>query len=108
MTLMQATASENAGSTWRISPRATNVSGYFAELWRYRRLFPFFAAHSVKQVYSAAIFGWGWLLIRPFIMALMASKVVGDILGVSTAPIPYVLFVLVSLSIWLLFQTSIK
>ena len=89
---------------WIIRPHRGTLIGYLVEVWRYRGLLPFLLLYSMKTVYSSAILGIGWLFIRPIIMAVTATIVVKGVLGVSTAPVPYLLFVLTSLSIWLMFQ----
>jgi lipopolysaccharide transport system permease protein len=91
---------------WVRKPHCDSMTGYLNEVWSSRRLFQFFVRHSVNRVYSAAILGIGWLFIRPLIMALVASFVFRSVLGLSTAPVPYLLFVLTSLSIWLMFQRA--
>jgi homopolymeric O-antigen transport system permease protein len=99
---------DDAGEIWIIRSHRGTLAGYLGEVWRYRRLFPFLAFHSMRNVYQGAILGIGWLFIRPIIMAVVASIVIQGMLGVSTAPVPYLLFVLISLSLWLVFQRSIK
>ena len=90
--------------TWARRPHSGTFWGYIKEVWCYRQLYSFFVVDAVSRVYSAAILGVGWLFIRPLIMALIASFVFQSVLGLSTDPVPYLLFVLVSLSIWLMFQ----
>ena len=96
--------SGDGDKVWIIRPHRGTLIGYLVEVWRYRRLLPFLLLYSMKTVYSSAILGIGWLCIRPVIMAVTATIVVKGVLGVSTAPVPYLLFVLTSLSIWLMFQ----
>lgn len=98
----------STGDDWVVGPHQGTLAGYLTEVWRYRRLFLFLLVHSTTNVYQNAILGMGWLFIRPFIMAVIATIVIRGVLGISTAPVPYLLFVLTSLSLWLLFQRSIN
>lgn len=99
---------ESASDEWVVRPHRGTLVGYLGEVWRYRRLFPFLLLHFVKNVYQGAVLGIGWLFIRPFVMAVIATIVIKGVLKVSTAPVPYLLFALISLSLWLMFQRSIK
>lgn len=98
---------DNDKEAWVVRPHRGTLVGYLGETWRYRRLFPYLTIYAVKNVYGSAILGMGWLFIRPIIMALTATLIVGGLLGVSTAPVPFLLFVLTSLSLWLMFQRSL-
>lgn len=101
-------AAEDSCDEWVVRPHRGTLAGYLSEVWRYRRLIPFLAIHATRNVYQGAILGMGWLFIRPFVMAVIATVVIKGVLGVSTAPVPYLLFTLTSLSLWLMVQRSIK
>lgn len=92
---------------WRVRAHGESIGRQVADTWRHRRLIPFFAVNAIRSVYQAAILGFGWLFIRPFIMAAAAVFVMRDVLGVSTDPIPYLLFVLTSFSLWIFFQRGV-
>jgi len=98
------TARRNREPDWRVRARPESIWGQVRDSWRHRRLFPFFLFNAIRSAYQAAILGTGWLIIRPFIMAMIAVVVMRDMLGVSTAPIPYLLYVLVGFSLWIVFQ----
>jgi lipopolysaccharide transport system permease protein len=96
----------DAETIWVRRPQASTLINYFADVWRYRALFPFLFRHSLNTVYAKSILGIGWLIIRPLILSFAAALVIKGALGLSTAPVPYLLFVLTSLSLWLTIQVS--
>lgn len=91
-------------STWRVRARPETIVGQISDSWRYRGLLRFFFVNATLSAYSGALLGWGWLIIRPFVMATIAMVVIRDMLGVSTDPVPFLLFVLYSFGLWIFFQ----
>lgn len=89
---------------WRVRARPKSIWGQVRDSWGYRHVFPFFLYNAVRNAYPAAILGIGWLFIRPLIMATIAVVVMRDMLGLTTAPVPYLVYVLVGLSLWIVFQ----
>jgi len=103
-TLQDRNAAGKGERVWVIRPHRGTLFGYLGETWRYRRLFPLLMKYSLNNVYKSSILGIGWLFIRPIMSALMATLFLKGVLGVSTAPVPYLLYVLVSMSFWSTFQ----
>jgi hypothetical protein len=91
---------------WVVRPHRGTIFGYLGETWRYRRLFPLLIKYSLSNVYKSSVLGIGWLFIRPIMSALMATLFLKTVLGVSTGPVPYLLFILLSMSFWSMFQRS--
>lgn len=91
-------------NTWVLLPRR---SGFFSQLWgalsRWKLTF-YLMQLTILTVYQKAILSWLWLIIRPFIMAIGATFVIRDVIGVDSGDIPYPLFVLASLPGLILFQ----
>jgi len=87
-----------------VRARPESILGQVRDSWRFRRLVPFFFMNAIRNAYPAAILGIGWLFIRPFIMAAIAVVVMRDMLGLSTAPVPYLVYVLVGFSLWIMVQ----
>ena len=92
---------------WVVRPHRGTIFGYLGETWRYRRLFPLLIKYSLSNVYKSSVLGIGWLFIRPIMSALMATLFLKTVLGVSTGPVPYLLFILLSMSFWSMFQRSL-
>lgn len=93
---------------WVIRPRRSGLLNLLRDLWDYRALFGFVAARSILQLYRRAILGVAWLVIRPVITVIAAVFVVGKVLGISTAPVPLVLFIVAGLSLWTLFKAGLR
>ena len=102
-----AEAATCASRVWVRAPYGQTPRQQLAELWRRRELAGFLLSYSLSQIYSNALLGLAWLFIRPAIMVGTAFFVVGKVLGVNTAPVPLLLFMLVSFAPWLFFQRGL-
>jgi lipopolysaccharide transport system permease protein len=60
------------------------------------------------QLYRRAILGMAWLVIRPTVTVVTSIFVVGRILGISTEPVPLLLFTLIGVALWSLFGGGIR
>jgi ABC-type polysaccharide/polyol phosphate export permease len=94
-------------SVWVRAPYGPSPLQQLAEFWRRRELMGFLVSYGLGRLYSKTFLGKAWLFIRPAIMVGGAVFVVGKMLGVSTAPVPLVLFSLASFAPWLLFQRGL-
>jgi lipopolysaccharide transport system permease protein len=102
---------ENEGALpkngWVIEPRRSGLGARLRELWRYRRLLRYFAWRSLQKGIARTVLGYGWLFIRPLFPLAVSTLVFGGVLNVSSAPVPYFLFLVVGTAIWDLFATSV-
>lgn len=89
---------------WMRAPYGRSPWEQIAEFWRRRKLLGFLISYGLARLYNKALLGMAWLFIRPAIMVLTAVLVVKTMLGVSTAPVPLLLFILASFAPWLMFQ----
>jgi len=97
-----------APDAWLIEPRAQGVSARAREVWRYRRMFRFFAARAVEKLYRRTVLGKAWIVLRPIIPLVMRVFVFGSLLNVSgKTSTPYFLFVAVGTAAWDLFASSV-
>jgi lipopolysaccharide transport system permease protein len=92
---------------WTISPHRPSFLQQIPDIWLRRRLLGFFMRRAIVDLYAQTILGIAWLLIRPMIMVIGASLVVGGVLGVSTQPVPLLLFTLTSFAGWMVFERGL-
>jgi lipopolysaccharide transport system permease protein len=73
----------------------------------HRRLFPFFAHRLLQKFYIRTWLGWAWIPLRP--IADVASRVLlfGALLGVPSGDRPYLIFFIVGMGAWQLFDRSV-
>lgn len=93
--------------TWTIGPHRPGIFHQLADIWLRRRLVGFFMRRAIVDLYAQTILGVAWLFIRPLIMVIGASLVIGGLLGVSTSPVPLLLFTLTSFSAWMVFERGL-
>lgn len=93
--------------SWTVSPHRQSFIKQLPDLWVRRSLFPFFIRRAIVDLYAQTILGVLWLVIRPLIMVIAATLVIGTMLGVSTQPVPQLLFSLMSFAPWLVFQRGL-
>jgi lipopolysaccharide transport system permease protein len=102
----------NHGNTkrqkWVIRPFKGGFAHQISMVWNFRHLYGFLGKWTTGQIYRQAALGVGWLIIQPLVLALSSVLVFGEMLEVSTKPIPLPLFVIISLSYWFLFRRSIQ
>jgi len=79
-----------------------------AEAWRSRALIPRLGARVVVKTYVRTILGRTWLVLRPVMDSLGLSLLFGAVIGLK-APggTPYLLFLLIGLYGWRLFERSL-
>ncbi len=93
---------------WVIRPRRFGILNALRDLWDYRSIFGFIAVNSILENNRKRILGMAWLVIRPALTVVAAVQVLGKVLGVSTDPVPLVLFIVISLSLWRLFAAGLR
>jgi len=79
-----------------------------AGAWQSRNLVPRMAARVVVKTYVRTILGRAWLVLRPVMDSLGLALLFGAVIGIK-APggVPYILFLLVGLYGWRLFERSL-
>lgn len=89
-----------------IEPRSASAWS-FAELWKYRYLFHYFAGHFIRARYRGTVLGWFWLLLGTLVPAGISTLVFGNLLSVPSNNVPYLLFFLTGASLWNFFSNSL-
>ncbi|MBI4887441.1 MAG: ABC transporter permease [Acidobacteria bacterium] len=103
---MRASAA-GAPDAWSIEPARAGAVEMVRELWRYRRLLWFFAIEGIQGMYAGTSLGIFWLFARPLFPILIGSFVFGSLLEVPSDGVPYFLFFLSGMSVWMLFDRSL-
>jgi lipopolysaccharide transport system permease protein len=98
---------EGDSPTWTISPHRPGFIRQLPDIWLRRQLIGFFMRRAVLDLHAQTALGIAWLIIRPLIMVAIASLVIGGMLGVSTNPVPLLLFSLTSFSAWMVFERGL-
>lgn len=79
-----------------------------AEAWRNRGLVPRLAARVVVKTYVKTILGRAWLVLRPLMDTLGLALLFGAVIGIAVpGGVPYLVFLLVGLFGWRLFDRSL-
>jgi lipopolysaccharide transport system permease protein len=94
--------------TWTIEPRSAGVLARAREVWRYRRMFVFFADRAFRKLYQRTILGRAWVILRPLVPLLVRVVVFGALLDVGQSTgVPYFLFLAVGSAAWELFASAL-
>lgn len=90
-----------------IGPRRPGAANAATELWRSRRLIGWFGKRFLEKRYQRTWLGWWWLPLRPTLDVVARAFVFGSILSVPSEGVPYLLFFLIGMSAWNLFEESV-
>jgi lipopolysaccharide transport system permease protein len=77
------------------------------ELWDFRELLYFLAWRDVKIRYKQTLLGMAWAVLQPALMMVVFTIFFSRMAGVSSADVPYPLFVYAGLLPWTLFSTAV-
>lgn len=100
-------ASEAATDVWVIEPYRPGMASRAREFWKYRHLLNYFGARALEKSYARTILGWPWIIIRPSFPILVATLIFGNLIGIRSENVPYVLFFLIGSASWQLFGSSL-
>lgn len=89
-----------------IEPRQPGALQRAREAWGFRGLVPFFGRRFVEKLYMRTWLGWLWVPLRPTLDFGTRVLIFGGLFGVTTTGVPYLLFVLVGMSAWELFDRT--
>src|SRR6267143_1225535 len=77
------------------------------ELWRYRELLYFLTLRDVKVRYKQTLMGLAWVIIQPLGTMLIFTLVFNRFVRLDAGPLPYPLFALSGLLLWLFFANAV-
>ena len=78
------------------------------ELLRHRELLLFFAVKELKVRYKQTFFGVGWALLQPLLAMGVFTVIFGRFADLPSDGLPYSVFVLSGLTVWLYIANSIR
>ena len=90
-----------------IRPGGRWASVDLAELWRYRELLYFLTWRDVKIRYKQTAIGIAWAVLQPVVTTAIFTVLFSSFARFDTGRVPYPLFALSGLLIWLFFHTAV-
>jgi lipopolysaccharide transport system permease protein len=96
-----------AGPEFLIESEQLGVRLNLAELWRFRELLYFLTLRDIKVRYKQTLLGIAWVLLQPLLTMLIFTLVFNRFVRVNTGAMPYPLFALSGLMLWLFFANAV-
>jgi lipopolysaccharide transport system permease protein len=90
-----------------IKSEEAGVQLNLSELWYYRELLYFLTLRDVKVRYKQTLMGLAWVIIQPLTTMLLFTLVFNRFVRLDTGPLPYPLFALSGLLLWLFFANAV-
>ncbi|HEY6047340.1 MAG TPA: ABC transporter permease [Pyrinomonadaceae bacterium] len=90
-----------------IESEQSGVRLNLGELWRFRELLYFLTLRDIKVRYKQTLLGITWVLIQPLLTMLIFTLVFNRFVRVNTGAMPYPLFALSGLMLWLFFSNAV-
>lgn len=90
-----------------ISPNSPWWQIDLQELWDFRELLYVFAWRDIKIKYKQTLLGVVWVLFQPLVTAGIFSIFFGKIANIPSGELPYPLFILIGMVIWIFFSSGI-
>jgi lipopolysaccharide transport system permease protein len=91
-----------------IEPLRGLVPPDFRELWRYRDTLYFLARRDVAVRYKQTAIGIVWVVLQPVAFALVYASFLSLIGAVPSQGVPYGVFALAGMTLWLFFVTAVS
>ena len=91
-----------------IKPGGSIASLDLAEIWKYRELLYFLTLRDIKIRYKQTLIGIAWAVLQPVLTTAIFTVIFSTFARFETGNIPYALFALSGLIIWLFVHTSIS
>lgn len=92
----------------KIAPSSSWPSLGLAELWQYRELLYFLTSRDVKIRYKQTLIGVAWAVLQPVLTTAIFTAIFSTFARFDTGNVPYPLFALSGLIIWLFVHSSIS
>ena len=92
---------------WVIDASRVGVIERLKEFWRYRRVLLYFSTKAVQGLYKGTTLGPFWLFARPLLPIAISAFIFGSLLKVGSDGVPYFLFFLTGMAVWMLFERGL-
>ncbi len=97
-----------AAPEWRENAAGPGpTTAVWVSLWRARDLIGIFAMRDIRVRYRQAVLGVLWVLLQPLASVLIFTLVFSGLAKISSEGVPYPLFALVGMMVWIYFSTAI-
>lgn len=90
-----------------IKSEAAGVQLNLDELWHFRELLYFLTLRDIKVRYKQTLMGVAWVIIQPLLTVLIFTLVFNRFVRLETGSLPYPLFALSGLLLWLFFANAV-
>ena len=90
-----------------IQSEESGVQLDLGELWHYRELLYFLTLRDIKVRYKQTVMGLAWVIIQPLTTMLIFTLVFNRFVRLDTGALPYPLFALSGLLLWLFFANAV-
>lgn len=90
-----------------IKSEEAGVQLNLTELWIYRELLYFLTLRDIKVRYKQTLMGLAWVIIQPLTTMLIFTLVFNRFVRFDAGPLPYPLFALSGLLLWLFFANAV-
>ena len=91
-----------------IKPGGSIASLDLAEIWKYRELLYFLTLRDIKIRYKQTLIGVTWVVLQPVLTTAIFTVIFSTFARFDTKSVPYPLFALSGLCLWLFVHTSIS
>lgn len=88
-------------------PPGTRLGIDWREIWRYRELLYFLAVRDIKVRYKQTAIGVAWAVLQPVVSTVILSVLFSAFERFDTRSVPYPVFALAGLLVWLFCHSSI-
>lgn len=90
-----------------IKSEAAGVQLNLGELWNFRELLYFLTLRDIKVRYKQTLMGVAWVIVQPLLTVLIFTLVFNRFVRLDTGALPYPLFALSGLLLWLFFANAV-
>ncbi len=101
------TSTENTEYMTVIKPSRGWQAVDWRELWHYKDLLYFLVIRGIKAKYAQSVLGIGWAIIQPLFTTLVFTVVFGNLAGISSDGVPYVVFSFTAMIPWNYFSGTL-